>query len=836
MKRTILPLCLALLLFGATGYGAGPTIAHPSNTVARSEHEAMLDLVRTAEATQTAARSGLWSSPATWKEGRVPAAGAIVVIPSEIVVTLKGEAGAMRAVRVEGTLRWDAEVSSSLTVDTLLVTPSGRLETGTPQKPIAAGATAHLLFSDTGAIDTARDPFLMGRGLISHGAVTICGREMKPYAALASPPRAGDQVLHFADAPTGWKKGDRLVLPAVRVGQADEELTIADVQGNDVSVAPLASDHLPPAENLTVHVAHLTRNVVIESQNTTDVLRRGHLMFMHSGSVDLRYAAMLGLGRTDKSRPINDPELDAEGRLVAGTGLNPRARYAFHLHRTGTDLDDAATLVRGCALVDSPGWGYVNHSSRADFEDNVAYNVFGSAFVTEAGDEVGSFRRNIAIRSKGSGEGEDDRRKLQDFGHEGDGFWFQGGGVAVEDNVATGQRSSGFIFFTIGLIEKGLGTARFAVANLWHPDWAKTIDHVNHKDPDQINDPASVPVIAVPIKSFKRNTAYGCGIGFTSRFVNPQAQRSAFEDGLVWNSDMGAHVRYTTNLDLRNLRLIADPRAKGGVAAVRGTLEGEQDIRYENLYVEGWDTGIAVPEAGHHVIAGGYYNNARSIVIPTPMQRGRRVEIVGDVKFGDFDPKRLGGRPQYDIELDAHFAPLLDTGGGYRDPNVIFASDITMLNLAGRPPRQLYFPEQAADHVVFTRQPAPGDVKKMGRAEGGVPEPLIEKTNREMWAKYGLAVGGAVAPADAAPAPRVHGLIGSPTQYGEDLRLGEVRTAQLAGYQPVCIGAQKNTVAIPQVDLQQGWNLVTHSIDQRPRSFLVYAGESKGAGNKKGKY
>ncbi len=47
------------------------------------------------------------------------------------------------------------------------------------------------------------------------------------------------------------------------------------MQGKDVTVAPLANDHLPPAEKLTVHVANLTRNVVIESQNTSEVMRRG---------------------------------------------------------------------------------------------------------------------------------------------------------------------------------------------------------------------------------------------------------------------------------------------------------------------------------------------------------------------------------------------------------------------------------------------------------------------------------------------------------------------------------------------------------------------------------
>ncbi len=796
----------------------------------------MLELVRVADATHTAVKSGPWSAATTWREGRVPGAGAVVVIPPEIVVTLQGAAdAAVRGVRVEGTLRWDPEVTSTQTVDTLLVTPAGRLEMGTVQHPVAASATARLTFSGTGPIDPAHDPYLLGRGLISHGSVSICGQEVTPFAALATAPHAGDQVLHLAAAPAHWKKGDRLVLPAVHVGEADEELTVLEAQGQDIAVAPLARDHLPPAEGLTVHVANLTRNVIIESRSTAEIGQRGHIMFMHSGAPDVRYAALLGLGRTDKSRQIDDPQVDAGGKLVAGTGLNPRGRYALHFHRTGTAVANAPGMVKGCALVDSPGWGYVNHSSRVDFEDNVAFNVFGSGFVTEAGDEVGSFRRNLAIRSKGSGEDEDQRRKTQDFGHEGDGFWFQGGGVIVEDNIATGQRSSGFIFFTLGLIEKGLGQRRFAVANLWRPELAQKIDHIDHKDPDHINDPDSVPVIAVPVQSFTRNTAYACGVGFTSRFLQPQGMRSAFEDGLVWNSNMGVHVRYTSNFDVRRCRLIADPKAKGNYAAVRGTLEGEQDIHYENLRVEGWETGIAVPEAGHHVVDGGYYNNIRSIVVPTPMQRGRRVEIVGGIQFGNFDPKRLGNHPQYDIELESRFAPLLDTGGGYRDPNVLFASDITMLALNSGPARQLYYPEQASDRVAFSRQQPPGEFKKMGQAVGGVPELLLDKTNRELWDAYGLAIGGALAPADVTTTPRMHALIGSPARYVDELRLNTVRTTQLAGFQPTCIGGEKKSIAIPAVDLKQGWNLITQVVDQRPRSFLLYAGDgadAKKSGNK----
>jgi hypothetical protein len=212
------------------------------------------------------------------------------------------------------------------------------------------------------------------------------------------------------------------------------------------------------------------------------------------------------------------------------------------------------------------------------------------------------------------------------------------------------------------------------------------------------------------------------------------------------------------------------------------------------------------------------------------------VQIRGDETFRRVAPHRHGRPPHTYNDLLARVAPLLVTGGGFRDPNVLFAPDITLLRLAGRPAKQLYFLEQAADRVVFTRQPAPGEVKNMGRAEGGVPEPLIEKSNREIWAKYGLAIGGAVAPADAAPAPRVHGLVGSASPYPEELRLGEIRTPQLAAWRPVCIGTGKQSIPIAEVNLRPGWNLLTQSINQRTRSFLVYAGESKEPAKNKGKY
>lgn len=837
MRRLTVVLCI----LANCGFllAADPGVPHPNDPVLRSEHQAMLELVRADQATFVAERDGAWSAAATWTQHAVPAAGAIVLIPSGRTVTVDGQTAALRAVRVEGKLTFATTGQSTLTLDTLLIAPGGELEIGSAEHPIASNATARIVFSDAGPIDTARDPLQMGRGLIAHGTVRMHGAALTPFAQLTRAPHHGDASIALTSPPINWKKGDRLIIPATHYGQADEKRTILSINGAEASIAPLDNDHLSPGADVPVYVANLTRNVVIESADGAEVSRRGHVMLMHNPNVQLRYVAFSRLGRTDKSKPIADPELDESGKLVAGSGSNPRGRYAVHFHRTGTLPEKATAVVAGCAVIDSAGWGYVNHSSRVDFNDNVSFNVVGSGFVTEAGDEAGTFRHNLAIASKGSTDDEDERRKFQDFGHEGDGFWFQGAGVTVEDNIACGQHSSGFIYFTIGLIEPGLGTARFATANFWNDSLASTVRHIDEKDKQRIDDPKSVPVIAVPVKSFKRNTAYACKTGFTARFMQPKPNRSAFEDGLAWNCQYGVRVRYTSHLDLRNLRLIGDTSNKVSTAAIDGTLEGDQDLLYQNLRVEGWPIGLYVPEVGHQVVVGGYYNNAKSIYIPSPMARDRKVEITGDIKFGSLDGARTKSEQQYDIYLEARFNPMLDgPKGGYRDPNILFANDIIRMDAAPHAGTQLYFKEQAGSYVPFPRNPSQRDMKQLGATVGAVPDRLIDLTNEQMMQKYALAIGGAIAPANATTAPRIHGLIGAPTQYHDEYRLADVRTTAQKGFSPICFAAKtKQHADVTAVDLTPGWNVITQTIDGRRTSFLIFSGESKMyTGAKPGKY
>jgi len=836
MKKMLWPFLLSgLLITGPFASAAESKAAdtHESNSVLRSEHGAMLDLIKPTNATHIAVQNGAWSDSKTWKAGAAPVNDAVVLIPHGVTVVLDAASTArLRGMRLEGRLEFVTDHDTHLLVDTMVVTVNGELVVGSLQKPISAGHTARVTFIDRGPIDTAWDPKRMSRGLISHGALSVCGAQTTPYLMLAQPATAGATQLVFKTGPMHWKKGDQILVPGIRAGRGEDEVvTLLDVKGSAATIAPLAHDHTPPLPELQVPVANLSRNVVFDSENQTDIARLGHLMCMHSSDVSLYYAAFDHLGRTNKLEPINDVKVDDKGEIVSGTGTNVRGRYAVHFHRTGTDQGDKPVAVKGCVVTHAPGWGFVNHSSNVDFDGNVTFDVAGSGFVTEAGDEIGSFRRNLAVYSKGSGQDEDARRPVQDFGHEGDGFWFQGGGVTVEDNIATGQASSGFIFFTLGLIQEGLGQMRFSTANLWDDELKKNIGHIDHKDPDRINDADSVPVIFVPVKCFKRNTAVSCGFGYTTRFLQPQVHRSVYEDGLVWNCSGGVHVRYTSNFDLRNVRLIANATDKSAGAAIKGTDEGEQDIRYENLRVENWPIGILIPQAGVHHVLGGYYNNVRSIVVPTPLQSGRRVDIDGAVKFGTLEGAMAKRGEQFDVYMDPVFSGLLQGVGGYRDPNVLFISDITLMN-----GKQLYYAEQAASAVPFSSRQDGKSLKQIGPVAESLPAELIDRTTAQMARSYGLAIAGTVAPADAAPVARIHGLVGSRAAYGPEFRSTQLQVASGKDYRLSYSSAavkQATSDASP-VDLRNGWNLLTRDIEGARHSFIVFVGEG-GRGKKMAK-
>jgi len=697
-------------------------------------------------------------------------------------------------------------------------------------------------------------------------------------------------TLAKANAPTNWNVGDRLIITGDTSTNAqntnqDEQVAISAISTDPTTGVtqvtinvPLRYLHYAPA-GASVYVADVSRNAVFESENVVQVADRGHVMFMHTMNVQVDAAGFYGLGRTDKRNPIDDPvpvidpanpgtpdhpnytddvidattgqrvmvpEVDANGKpvigpdgtpvlVVARTGLDARGRYAVHFHHdmamdgmTGPLMPDT---INDSAVVDSPGWGIVNHSSDVNVTNNVVFNATGAGFVTEAGDEIGTFDHNIAIHSQGSIGGITARQQFQDFGFQGDGFWFQGGNITVTNNIATGQRASGFVFFPVGLVQKlpvSVGTDGKLVfqevttqipasALTWAP-WAPSDPTTMVADGD------------VPLKQFSNNVSFANHDGFESWFSlldvkDPRVTDIIDSLKVYESSNDGVFTPYSHNVVFNNVVLLGNvnnPISYGffgnGVTA---------NVTYNHVDVRGFSIGINAPGAGTNFIVSGTFQDVQAIYISTAVGRDRVVHIAdgpvtGDkVTFLDLSPGALGNNTQFDIYLQSNFKPE-----GH-DITTLFNPDVITLGTVDFKGQQLYYDEQAANFVPF---PA-------ATAQSYIPAALEDMTNSKIFNTYGLAIGGIVAPSDAITnPPRIHGVLGKPSTYQPYLYLASAEYTRFdpanpsyllaSQYLDPATGSWVTVKETAKTQLVAGWNLLTRIMTfdgvASKRTLLVY--------------
>lgn len=774
---------------------------HPDTPEKQLEHLALFDLVPHDEATFVSVANGEWSDPAVWEGNVVPGEDAQVLIASGTTVTFDIiQYDAMNWVRVDGTLDWDIDDDTQMYVDTLIVDGAGVLSIGSSDQPVEHGVAARIVIADSGEdIDVEWDPIQISRGVIAHGTAQFFGEEVTPYVSLATDPRRGDTELVLDEVPTNWEVGHRIVLTGTDSNHRhpqDEELEIIDIDGTTVrfdadsdepGIQALSFNHLTPeGHDLSVYVANMNRNVVIMSENPSITQRRGHVMFMHNQRVEVENVGFYGLGRTDKRNPANDAVFDDEGTLVLG--LNQRGRYAVHFHRAGSSYDDNPGLVSGSVVVDSPGLGYVNHDSYAHFRDNVAFNVVGSSFFTEFGNEIGSFERNLSIRNTGSGDGLESREGIFDFGHGGHGFWFQGPGVEAVDNISTGARDSAFNFFTSSSM------AKFDVANMADPSLAAGRD--------------AIPVGMVPLRKVEGNIAFGSRSGLETWFhqTNSSVGQSYIDDFTAWNVGRGVFNPYTGRTTIRNATVIGNPDRPNGTAFGRNNVTNQ--MTYEDVNAIGWQVGIDVPVNRTTVIRDGHFEAVQAVRISTAHDTLREVEVFGDPEFVTLTESQLRGRTQYDIFMNG------DISMRNRDIETYFTPDIVRLGTVRFNDHQVYYHKQAADFVPFPVDDSPE----------WMPAELLGKTNTQLWEEFGIAPGGTIAPDDAVEVERINGLVGSRSEYQSRLKLRSSKyTNELDDYVLSFVDANGDLVVdAAAVDLREGWNLITRQVAGETRTFFVY--------------
>lgn len=759
---------------------------HDPSSIGMGHHAALM-LVAPDMATHTAVQDGDWSDARTWG-GEAPTPGARVVIPEGTTVTVDGIVEAeLETVGVYGTLRFATDVDTHLRVDTVVSAPTALFEIGTADAPVQTDVTARITFVDDGPIDRSVDPEQLGRGAILHGRTEIHGAATTHRTVLGAPARAGDQTITLTGDLAGWNVGDQIIVTSTDGPTNDDVRTVAAIAGGEVTLdTPLDHDHVAPRADLDVYVGNTSRNVIFESENH-EIERRGHVMFMHTNAVDVNNVRFDHLGRTDKSRELDDIDFGDsaaegghkhEGEFELGPATNIRARYSVHVHRGGVDPNTTAARIAGSVVFNDPGWGFVNHSSNVDFIDNVAYDVLGGAFFTEAGDEVGSMVGNLAIRSFNPNPeqvfGDHDaldpdlRANLQDYGFQGDGYWLQGNRVMLHDNVSAGASGHGFILWTEGLLEK----KGDRIVN-------SMIDVSTLPDPSLVPDRDQIHVWWAPLAPVTDNVAYGGTIGFRSRYVHgatyledfdtpPQAYIDSLDpviDGLtVWGNRDGVLLNYNERLSLINADIVGIghdfDHNLGLTAAVGVGLDLNNEVTngpgyLHNIRIEGFEMGFLAPRNGVWDVDGLHLANTNDILIHET-HRDPRVMHMNNVTFGSLEGTAVaddeGRRRHVELAFDFSDQPLW-----------FLVPDVLSLNGEG-----LWRAEQRADFVPLDEH---FDDEPEFRTAIDT-RPYVGLSNARLQELTGLSLGGAILPDSAREVPWLHGgLAGpmppAPTQYPE---------------------------------------------------------------------
>ncbi|MEM9154797.1 MAG: DUF4347 domain-containing protein [Cyanobacteria bacterium P01_F01_bin.33] len=482
------------------------------------------------------------------------------------------------------------------------------------------------------------DPLQLSLGVVTHGSVRINGQEKLSKSSVASTAMAGDTSIQLDESPSGWQVGDRIVITGTHyvgreagtgesLGSQDEVRTITQVNGNTVTFdRPLDFNHDTPRADLNAYVANLTRNIefhsatdlsiegVLEADDVSDVASTlGHTMFMHNEDVQVRYAAFDDLGRSNKNDVLDDFErqgfdgLDADRktdrngewvRTPANEVTNPRGRYAVHLHRTGATTTDDTALIEGSVVTGGPGWGFVHHDSRANLFDNVTYGVLGSGFISETGNETGTWARNIAINTYGADFNDNtldpkgrysfvnnstdstmtlEKRgswKNQDMGHFGNGFWYQGKLLDSVDNVSVNSGLDGYFFMFRA------------------PDQINVDPNVL-EEPLSVHSPNGIHPFAPGLNVFTGNESIadtrgldmiGIGGGRTND------ERSIIDDFTAWEvGEVGTGAQYYPGYTIKNSIFIGSnsPNANASMGVFFKTVQ--LDVVLANLEIEGFD-------------------------------------------------------------------------------------------------------------------------------------------------------------------------------------------------------------------------------------------------------
>ncbi len=406
------------------------------------------------EAVLLSARSGVWSAGDTWQGGKVPSAGARVLIQTGHAVEYDVDSDqAIRGLNVAGKLSFATDKNTRLDVGLLKIQSTteysedgfdcdehqetgdhkqsqAALEIGTQDKPIKAGHRALVRLVYFEGMDRNSCPAIVccGGRLDLHGASLE-----KTWVKLGEPSHPGDTVVTTKEAVGDWRVGDRIIIsattrqskqkktftPSVRGNAQTEERVLTAIDGDKLTLdRPLIFEHVAEGE-YRADVANLSRNVVIESAEPAGV--RGHTMYHRPSAGSIGYVEFRHLGKAG----------------VLG-------RYSLHFHLAGDTMRGSSVI--GASIWDSDNrWLTVHGTNYLVVRDCVGYQSVGHGFFLEDGTEVFNvFDHNLAVQAFSSKPLP--KQVLPYDKNDGSGFWWANSCNTFTRNTACECDEYGYFF------------------------------------------------------------------------------------------------------------------------------------------------------------------------------------------------------------------------------------------------------------------------------------------------------------------------------------------------------------------------------------------------------
>jgi hypothetical protein len=347
--------------------------------------------------------------------------------------------------------------------------------------------------------------------------------------------------------------------------------------------------------------------------------------------------------------------------------------------------------------------------------------------VAEDGNEIGLMQGNLSISAEGSSDIIDAREDIHDYGFGGHGFWLQGPGIRLVNNISAGSSGPGFTYFTT------------TTKNLF--------DAVNLADPSLAAGHVAVPVSSIPIAQFTGNTAYTAPIGLDvwHNLMSMTDGQSYIDGFTAWNIRLlGIKLFYVGHMTIRNATLLGQESTYPGTGVFSNRFV--HDLTVENAYISGFEVGIDAPVLRSTVVRGAYISAVRPFFIEKGHDTIRTVDISGSIIIPTLTAAQLQGRQQHHVYMTGAY----DFTKGYPVVAGLMHADLVRYAPTGGPSLQLYYLEQLASAVPFLMQSDPP----------AIPPEYVGKTNAQLWQAYGVAFGGeAIDPATAIVSPFYNGLI-----------------------------------------------------------------------------